>query len=232
MGELNVPPRERDAIKTVDVVDLRGLVDECLRDERSDALRSLRLEDCGAYIASRLHAYTKALTDHSAAKAAKKREVTGYSARRAGSDLVAAVELMKQRVEEEEYEDQLFHVEDNVSPPILVSERLSVRVSYRWRRAPEDAWTYGNITFHHAVDLRPDYSVPPPTRKPSAAKLAEVRREQLYREWEHLKSLALYAVKEYFRKDGAGSDIPASFQAKPDPHSRHLNNFSANFWMN
>lgn len=230
MGELNVPHRERDAIRTVDETELRRLVDQCLHDERADALRSLRLDDCGLFVSSRYRAFEQALRGHSAAKAAKKREATGYTAHRAGGDLVAAIELMKERVETEEREDQLFHVEDNVTSPILFSERLNVRVSYRWRRAPEDEWAYGTITFHHEVDLRPDYSLPAPAGKPSSAQLAEARRDRLHREWQHLMLLGLNAVRDFFRKGGAGDAIPSSFQAKPDPHSRHLNNFSANFW--
>ncbi len=231
MGEINVPQREREAIKAVDVDRLHELVDQCFRDERPFALRQAQLEGCGLYIVTKLRTYEQSLAAHGAAKAAKKREMTAYTARRDGSDLVYAVQAMKQRVKTEEEEDQLFHVDDLLSPPALVSEKLRVRVGYRWRRAVDDDWAYGAITFIHDVDMRPDYSIPQPTRKPSQAKQAELRREKLYREWEYLAMLGLGAVKQYFREGGVGAAIPDTFQAKLDQHSRHLNNHSANFWL-
>jgi hypothetical protein len=230
MVELNVPHREREAIKSVDVHRLQELVDQCLRDERSVALRDLQLEDCGLCISSKLRAYERSLADHAAARAAKKRATIEYSARLAGSDLVHAVHAMKQRVETEEQEDQVFQVDDRILPPVLPSERISVRVSYRWRRTVADDWTFGSITFLHDVDMRPDYSLPMTSRKPSRAKEAEARREKLQRAWEHLSGLALCAVKEYFRKGGPGDAIPPTFRVKPDSHSRGLNNSSADFW--
>jgi hypothetical protein len=231
MGEVNVPRDEREAVKAVDMQVLSDVVDQCLRDERPFALRGLRLENCGPYIYTKLRAYEQALRDHAAAKAATKREMTDYSARRAGSDLVAAVEAMKHRVKTEEQEDQLFHVDDLVSPPVLLNEHLSVRVNYHWRRAIGDEWVFGSITFLHDVDMQSDYSRPPPARKPSAAKQAEVRREKFHGEWEHLMRQALYSVKEFFRKGGVGSSIPTTYHAKVDAHTRGLNNFSCRFWQ-
>lgn len=230
MGEINVPPREREAIKAIDVGRLQELVDQCFRDEKPFALRGLRLEDCGLYIATKLRAYEQSLMAHGAAKAAKKRETTGYSARRDGSDLVFAVQQMQQRVETEEAEDQLFQVDDLLSQPAFISEKLHVRVGYRWRRTTEDQWVYGAITFLHDVDMRPDYSISPPSRKPSLAKQAQLRRDKLHGEWDHLSGLGLHAVKEYFRSGGAGDAIPETFRARLDPHSRHLNNYSVKFW--
>lgn len=84
-------------------------------------------------------------------------------------------------------------------PPHRFSERLTLRVSYRWRRAIEDDWTYGNITLSHDVDSRPDYTMPIPNRKPGAAKQEQDRQDKLYYEWEHLMRLALHSVREYFR---------------------------------
>ncbi|ALT80032.1 hypothetical protein [Paucibacter sp. KCTC 42545] len=230
MIEINVPREEREAIKAVDVTRLLHLVDQCMREERLSALIELRLEDCGTYVGSKYRVYAQSLADHAAAKAAKKRSMTDHRARSAGSDLVAAIHEMKHRVATEETEDQLFQVEDCVSPPHVLDERINVRVGYRWRRSVDDDWTRGSITFVHDVDMQPDFRMPPPNRKPSAAKQAEARREELYRTWEHLTMLALHAVKRYFRDGGRADAIPRVFLAKLDSHSRGLNNFSANFW--
>lgn len=60
---------------------------------------------------------------------------------------------------------------------------------------------------------------------------AQERQGALYREWEHLKSLALYSVRDFFRDGGNGAEIPKIFQATPDAYMRGLNNFSAKFWL-
>jgi hypothetical protein len=105
-----------------------------------------------------------------------------------------------------------------------------VRVSYRWRRTIDDAWSYGSITFHHNFDPRPDFMVPVPTRKPSKAKQERDLQDQLYQTWEDLMRLGLYSVRDYFREGRDGAAIPDVFQAKPDSRSRGLNNFSTKFW--
>lgn len=137
---------------------------------------------------------------------------------------------MKRRMETEEKEAQLFYVDDRIGPPFQLSKHLNVRVSYRWRRTVDDQWTYGSITFFHDVDLRPDYTLPPPKRKLSPAKQRREMESTLYRTWEHLMRLALYSVREYFRQGGDGDKIPETFQAKPDSYTRGLNNHSADFW--
>jgi DNA-binding protein H-NS len=78
----------------------------------------------------------------------------------------------------------------------------------------------------------PDYTRPisAPKRKPSAAKHEEARQETLFRHWEHLKMLALRAVREYLLSGSDRSAIPEIFQAKPDRYGRYLNNFSCDFW--
>lgn len=73
---------------------------------------------------------------------------------------------------------------------------------------------------------------PPPARKPSAAKQAQERQEDLYREWKLLKDQALFCVRDYFREGRAGANIPKTFRVKYDPYTRGLNNFSAKFWQN
>lgn len=230
MGEINVPRDEQDALGAVHTEVLDKLIEQCLHEERPHALRSLQLESCGIYVASRLRDYERALAEHGKAKAAKKRAETAYRARRAGSDLAHSVREMKSRVEAEKNEGERFYVDDLIMPPYSFIERLTVRVSYRWRREIVDEWLYGSITFSHDVDLWPDYSLPRPERKPSAAKQEKDRQDRLYREWDHLMSLGLHSVREYFRGGGDGRVIPQTFQAKADSHTRGLNNFSAQFW--
>ncbi|EPD42318.1 MULTISPECIES: hypothetical protein [Delftia] len=231
MGEINIPRAEHDALRVVECDVLDQLVDQCVREERPSVLRPLQLESCGPYVASKLRAFDKAMDTYGKAKAEKKRAETRYDALSAGRDLVHAVLLMKQRMATEEEEGERFYVDDLVLPPPRFGEKMSVRVSYRWRPSAVDPWAYGDITMSHDVDTRPDYSLPPPKRKPSAAGQAQQRQETLYREWEHLKSLALHSIRDYFRNGGNGAEIPKVFQVKPDAHTRGLNNFSAKFWL-
>jgi hypothetical protein len=229
MGEINIPRNERDALKAVDTAELNRLIDQCFYEEQPAALRILRLESCGPYIASRLREYENALAERCKAKAAKKRAETESRVRHAGSALEHAVAQMKHRVDKEEKEGLLFYVEDQIMPPHRFSEHMTVRVTYRWRRAIEDEWVHGSITFSHDVDTRPDYTVPIPKRKPSAAKQEQDRQDRLYREWEHLKMLGLDSVKDYLREGGNGAEIPQAFQANTDSYTRGLNNYSAQF---
>jgi hypothetical protein len=231
MGEINIPRAEQDALKAIDAEALDKLIEQCLREERPYDLRILRLDNCGLYVASRLRDFETALTAHSQAKAAKKRAETEHRARRAGNDLAYAVHEMKDRVETEEKEGQVFYVDDLIIPPSRFSERLTVRVSYNWRRAVEEKWVYGSITFVHDVDSRPDYTMPQPKRKPSAAQHERDRQDKLYDEWNHLMKLSLHSVREYFRGGGDGEATPQTFQAKTDSYTRGLNNFSAKFWL-
>ena len=62
MSLINMPRDERDAIDEINVDILRKLVEQCLRDERPDALQSLRLQSCGLYVASRLQDFENSKT--------------------------------------------------------------------------------------------------------------------------------------------------------------------------
>lgn len=230
MGEINIPREERDALKAVDPDMLDKLIHKCLDERRLAPLQGFRLERCGPYVASCLRKFDSSLTTFGTAKAAKKLAETQARARRAGSDLAVAVQQMKRRVEVEEEEMQLFHIEDQILPPYRFSEHLAARVSFRWRQTMEANWILGSITFCHDVDLRPDYTLPLPKRKPSARKQEQERQGKLHREWEHLVSLGLHSLREYFRQGGNASGAPQVFQAKADPYTRGLNNFSARFW--
>jgi hypothetical protein len=137
---------------------------------------------------------------------------------------------MKQRLETEQKDAQLFIVDDQIVPPYRFTTQMSVRVSYRWRRTIEDEWQWGSITFVHHHDPRPNYAVPVSTRKPSAAKQEQELQNRLYQTWEHLMRGALYSVRDYFRDGGDGAKIPETFQVTVDSYSRDLNNYSTQFW--
>lgn len=231
MGALNVPRAEIDALKAVDTGLLHKLIEQCLYEERLSPVQGLRLERCGLYVATRLQEFERALANHGKAKAAKKRAETESRVRRAGGDLEHAVQQMKERVAREEQESQLFYIDDQISPPYGFSERLTVRVDYRWREALEGEWKHGSITFSHDAEPRSHYRAPTPARKPSAAQQERERQDELYRRWEHLMSLALHSVREHFRRVGSGTAIPQNFQAKTDAFTGDLNNFSAQFWQ-
>jgi hypothetical protein len=230
MGEINIPRDQQVAIAAIDASELDRLIEQAIREERSGDLHRLSLANCGSYIATKLHSFDQALARHREAKAPRKRAETGDALRRAGHDLSFAVGAMRQRMETEQKEAQLFYVDDQIMPPHRFSKHLSVRASYRWRRTVDDEWTIGSITFVHDVDLRPDYSIPAPKRKLSAAKQEQDLQNRLYQTWEHLMRGALYSVRDYFREGGDGDKIPETFQATVDSHSRGLNNYSTQFW--
>ncbi|MDP9123081.1 MAG: hypothetical protein M3N82_00505 [Pseudomonadota bacterium] len=229
MGDLNVPHIEADALKAIDTRTLSDLVAQCIREEQISALRAIRLEDCGPYVASTLRSFEQALAAHLKAKAPKKRTETGYTIRKTGSDLEHAVSQMKDRIAAEEQEGLLFFVEDNVKPPFSFSEQLRVRVNYRWRENVDGEWNYGSSTFSHSYIPRPGYLERAPAKKASAAKRANDLQEVLYQQWEYLTSLSLQAIREHFRKGGTSATVPAAVQASTDPQTGSLNNFSVRF---
>ncbi len=229
MGDLYVPRTDAEVLKAIDTDVLRNLVDQCIREERPSAVRTLRLDGCGSYVSSRLRAFEDAIAAHQKAKSAKKRSTTEYDLRSAGSDLMHAVHQMKHRVATEEQESQLFYVDDNVMVPPRFSEQLTVRISYRWRASASGPWSYGSIVFSHTDQPRSQYLLPTPARKPSAAQKERNRQDHFYGQWEYLKGLGLQSVRDHFRRGGSGAAIPQTLQAKTDPHSQRLNNFSAQF---
>ncbi|HML91862.1 hypothetical protein [Methyloceanibacter sp.] len=230
MGEINIPHDQQVAIAAIDASELDRLIERAIREERSGDLHRLALANCGSYIVTKLNSFDRALAKHREAKAQRKRVETENALRRAGHDLSFAVGAMKQRLETEQKEAQLFVVDDQIIPPHRFSKHLSVRVGYRWRRTVDDEWMFGSVTFVHDVDLRPDYAVPASKRKPSAAKQEQDLQNRLYQIWEHLMRGALYSVRDYFRGGGDGGKIPDAFQATVDSHSRGLNNYSTQFW--
>lgn len=145
-------------------------------------------------------------------------------------DLIYAVREMKNRLGEEELEQQLLWVDDVIWTPTRFTPNLSIRINYRWRDTAESDWTHGSITFVHEVDQRPDYTLPVPTRKLSRAKQEDEMQEKLYRIWEHLRSSGLQSVREYLKSGQDQTLIPQTFQATTESYSRHLNNYSTQFW--
>ena len=230
MGEINLTDREINAIKAIDERELSRLIGNAVQEERIGDLYRMPLSDCGPYVATKLSYFEVALRRYREAKSARKREETNYSARRAGDDLLFALRQMKRRMETEEQNRQFFHVDDHVYWPHDFTNDLSVTVSYRWRKSVEDDSTSGNITFHHKFVPTPSYLRPQPKRKPSAAKQAQERQMELSSTWESLMRTALSTLRDYFQDGGDGSKIPQIFQAKADPHTGGLNNFSARFW--
>lgn len=181
-------------------------------------------------MSGRLYRFDQAIIAHNKAKTAKKRAETSADVRRAGIDLVDAVRDMKRRMEEEAQEQQLFHVDDVITTPYRFTPRMDVRASYRWRSSADDAWNFGSITLQHEVDMRPDYTLRVPKRKPSRAKQEDELQGKLYRIWDHLRSSALYSVREYLKSGRDRAAIPETFEATTDSYSRGLNNYSTQFW--
>lgn len=228
MGEINISRDEQDAIEAIDIRELNRLIDQSIENEHSTDLHRLSLTRCGTYVSSKLYAFDQALVKYRIARSVRKREETADALRRAGGDLSFAFSAIKQRMETEQAEAELFRVDDQIMAPYSLSRTLRVRVSYQWRRTVEDAWQWGSITFLHQHDPRPDYMAP--KRKLSRAKQAQELQNELRQTWEQLMRCALYSVRDYFRDGGDGAKIPETFQVSVDSYSGGLNNYSTQFW--
>lgn len=228
--QINMTRDEKEAVNGIDRSQLQRLIDKCIYEEGTGGIHSLGLCRCGLYVASALRNFERVLTDYSKAKSFQKREDTRTRVLRAGSDLVHAVQIMKDRAEAEQRDGQFFYVEDQILPPVSLRDQLTVRVSYKWRRSVDESWTHSSITFSYTAISRPDYSQPAPTRKPSAAKMHQERETRLYGEWEHLRNLALCSVRDFFKSGGDGGSIPTAYSVQSDARSGRLNNYSADFW--
>lgn len=231
MGTFNLSDDELEAIKSLDEEELKLLIRQCLDDERTSRLLNERLDRLGPFVSQCHREFEAAVADSAKAKAKQKRDRTWSIASEAGGKLESAVSQMKQWAQTHEQERKLFFVDDMITPPHLFKSQLEVRVSYRWRESPEDEWTYGNILFSHLVDTRPDPLTPLPKRKPSAAKQNAELQDALWRDWERLRDLGLYSVREFLREGGRPDGIPKAFTAKTDGYRGALNNFSCRFWV-
>lgn len=230
MSSLYFSQHEVRAIKALNICNIERCVEQALEERHPAALFDLHIAGACSYIATRLHRYERDLANYAKSKAATKRSETRSRAWSSGHNLVYAIREMKQLVEQQEKETQLLQINDQIFPPRFFRDRVEVHVSYQWRTSVEAEWAFGSITFSHAVDMRPSYTPQQPKRKPSAAKLEEQRQEMLFRHWDHLRMLALEAVREFLKSGGDGSSIPVTFEAKPDSADRYLNNYSCNFW--
>lgn len=229
MAEINLSREVQDALAVLDLAEIDGLVDKAVRYETATELRQA-LWRCGPFIAQKLHYFEKSLEAHRNAKAARKREQTAYDVHKEASDLKWAIQAMRDRMETERKNGELYYVDDNIFWPRTFSPNLSVRITYRWRRTVEDDWNHGAITFVHEVDTRPNYLLPQPRKPMSPAKQKEALQKSLSMDWEHLMRLGLYSVRDFFEAGRDGSQIPDTFKAVTDSYSRGLNNFSCDFW--
>lgn len=229
MGEINLSREVQDALAALDLTQIDRLIDKAVQYETATELYGA-LSRCGQFIGQKLHYFEKSLEAHRRAKAARKQEQTAYEVRKDASDLKWAVHAMRDRMETERTNGELFYVDDGIFRPWTFTSNLSVRVGYRWRNSVEDDWKHGAITFTHEVDTRPNLLLPQPRRKPSPAQQREALQETLAMHWEHLMRLSLWSVRDYFEARRDGAQIPATFTAVPDSYSRGLNNFSCDFW--
>lgn len=229
MSEINIPRSEQEAITAIDSKELYGLVERARRVGHASELRQY-LWNCGSFIVRNLDAFERALQRDQQAKSSRKREETQNDLYRAASDVTWAVDQMQQRVQEELKDRERFTIDDLIWSRQHLTPALNVRVSFSWRATPDDAWNYGSITLTHEVDLRRDYSVPTPKRKPTKAQQDRELQCHLHQTWEHLKRSALYSVRDFFRAGGDGAEIPKTFKAVVDAHTRGLNNHSTKFW--
>lgn len=230
MGDLNFSKCEIDALNGIDARALDAAISQCLENRSILALSPFRLSSCGSYVARKAIEFDSALRAFAAAKAPKKRDSTGATAYRAGSSLSSALRVTQEALEKEVQDGERFRVSDDVIIPMSFRTDMSVRVCYQWRASPSDVWTHGSILFTHTVVRRMDYSYLSPKRRSSAAVEARKQQEELYTEWNQLKNLALWSVRDFFRSGGIAGDVPAVFPVVLDDHSRQLNNYSANFW--
>ncbi len=230
MGDINLSQTEKDALKSIDPRQLDASIDRALDGGPLGELHCLRLHDCGFYVANKLREFEDAVRQYRDAKSSRKVADAHDRAQRAGHRLSHAFGAMKQRMEEEEQEGELFRIEDHIFPPFRFYAEMDVRVSYRWRKSVADDWAFGSITFTHVYRHQPAYWEPTPKRKPSAAKQAAALQDKMAGTWEHLRLTALCTVRDYFREGGDGNRIPETFRALPDSQG-HLNNFSARFWQ-
>lgn len=207
MVQINMTRDEKEAVSEIDRSQLQRMVDKCIHEERTGEIHGLGLFRCGLYVASALRNFERALADYSKAKSSKKREDTRTRVLLAGSDLVHAVQAIKDRAEAGERDGQFFYVEDQILPPVSLRDQLTVRVSYKWRRSVDESWAHSSITFSHTAVSRADNSQPAPIRKPSVAKVRQVREVRLYGEWEHLRNLALCSVRDFFKSGATGAQF-------------------------
>lgn len=233
MSTLYLTEREKAAARAVDQRRLDELVDEALYSGISLGLYGLHLFECGGSVDHEVRAFERALLDYAKAKAPRKREELRCRAWLAGRQVGAAVRAMIDRADKEDKERALFTVDDLVYSPSRFTEHMEIRINFDWRAESGGSANRRSITFVYDVPERYDYTPmrDRPKRKPSAAKVEAERQDKLYREWEHLRVLAIQAVHEFLQKGGDPSTIPERFAVTLSSRDRYLNNFSCDFWQ-
>lgn len=134
------------------------------------------------------------------------------------------------RARQEDEDRKLFVVNELIDQPFTLREEMSVWVSFSWRRSEEDPWSFGRIVFKHRYQPRISIDDAKRARKRSATQRRDDLEEALEREWAHLLTGALYAVRDYFRQGGDGQKIPEEFKVVTDRYTGALDNFSCRFW--
>ena len=222
---INLSAHERDAIEDMDLDALRIAIKEAQNSCSMTAVTRLELYRLGAYVQKVELRFDLALANLRKAKAAAKIASTQQAAISAGWDLASAVDQMKERARQERHDGERFYVDDHIHEPFTLRPEMTVSVSYRWRAKENDDWLYGRIIFHHHVAPSVAFA---DRRKLTARQREKDLSDTLQREWYHMRNLALFSVKDFFRVGGNGADIPETFDAVTECGS--LNNFSLNFW--
>lgn len=226
---INITPNEKKALDSIDARELDALIDKAVNEERLGEISRLPLCQCGPYVANRLRQFDDALRASAIAKSAKNKEDKRRKAIIAGEKLSTAFYNMKDRMESEERNRELFFIDDIVRIPVNLRDDFNLCISYQFRRSIEDEWVFKSITFRHTVKTRTNFHGNRSHRKMSATERAREHQKILFDEWERLKRTALYTLRDYFEDGGDGHKIPYEFRVRTNPYDGSLNNQSANF---
>lgn len=96
----------------------------------------------------------------------------------------------------------------------------------RWRRAGQDEWSDGYITFEHVHDPRPDYLRDGSRPKLSAARRQREEEDELHEVQDSLRNSSPFSLRDFFRDGSDGSKVPQTFKITADTHYQTLNNHS------
>lgn len=233
MSILYLTEREKAATRAVDQRRLDELIDDALCSGINSGLYELHLFECGSSVDHEVRAFERALADYAKAKVPTKRDELRGRAWLAGRQVGAAVRATIDRADKEDRERALFTVDDLIHSPSRFSEHIEICINFDWRAELGASANRRSITFVYDVPERYDYTPmrDRPKRKTSAAKVEAERQDKLYREWKHLRALAIHAVHEFLQEGGDPITIPERFVVTLPSRDRYLNNFSCNFWQ-
>lgn len=226
MGDLNTSDHVMKTIRNVDPHALDTALEDCLAHRRCSGLTGFGLANCGEHVASELRSFESAVNALSLAKSARKIDQTGQLARRAASSLSSALRNAQTAIAGEELQRELFYIDDEIRPPFRLDEEMSVFLTFQCRASATDPWDHGHIEFTHQ---RRALKVNAPSARRGAAQ-RRLRDDALFREWDHLRKLSLWSLREFFRKGGAARDVPKRFAVRVQGYERSLYNGSEKFW--